>query len=274
MKQLGIALHNHHETYNHFPPSVLAMVESPSKWRVGQIYRGRSNYSVHAMLLPFMDQTPTYDKLEGWKGYEDPPPPGQDRPWWNYAGDWAAAQTRFPAFICPSNPRIMERGPFIMLHAYCSDANNGSGCRSGGGTIGALWFGNGYRFLGQTDYLPAGGAVGTLENGWRRYAGVFGTGQRTATKHVTDGTSNTVAMWEITGGNSHAYTWMGNGAMPTYWRFGPNWYQITSFHDGGVHALIADGSVRFISENINDDRISGVLFRISGMRENAVNGNF
>ena len=31
MKQLGIALHNHHETYNHFPPSVLAMVESPDR---------------------------------------------------------------------------------------------------------------------------------------------------------------------------------------------------------------------------------------------------
>jgi prepilin-type processing-associated H-X9-DG protein len=274
MKQLGIALHNHHETYKHFPPSMLAMVQSPSKYTHTQIHTGRSSYSAHTMLLPFMDQTPTYDKLEGWKGYEDPPPPGQAREWWTYAGDWAAAQTKFPAFICPSNPRIAQRGIMVILHAFQCGANNGVAPNNNCGTLGARSFPASYRFLGQTDYLPSGGAIGTLENGWQRRAGIFGSGTRTRTRDVTDGTSNTVAFWEITGGEDYSYSWMGNGAMATAWRFGPNWYQITSYHDGGVHALLADGSVRFVSDNINDDRYSGVLFRISGMNDNAVNGDF
>ncbi len=31
----------------------------------------------------------------------------------------------------------------------------------------------------------------------------------------------------------------------------PVWMSARSYHDGGVHALLADGSARFVSENIN-----------------------
>src|SRR5688572_6941737 len=49
LKQLGLALHNYHDTYLAFPVGAQYTVSRPN-WRIA--------------VLPFMEQTPLYDKLD------------------------------------------------------------------------------------------------------------------------------------------------------------------------------------------------------------------
>lgn len=76
LKQVGLSLHNFHDTYGEFPPS-----------RVAYGYLGWS-----AMLLPFMEQNNLYDSLTLTT---------------NYAGQPAAAQqTGIPGYVCPSRHSV------------------------------------------------------------------------------------------------------------------------------------------------------------------------
>ena len=69
---------------------------------------------------------------------------------------------------------------------------------------------------------------------------------------------------ESTGGPEENFPWMGANFIPQYWRTrtspstnpvndgveGP--YTFNSYHTGGFQFCLADGSVRFISENIDE----------------------
>lgn len=104
-----------------------------------------------------------------------------------------------------------------------------------------------------------------------RMAGIFsGTGVACCSiRHVTDGTSNTFLLLERRGelcvypASMFSYNWQ--GAMTGMKPNSPNLHFDTdndetayrrnggasSHHAGGVHAAMADGGVRFISNNIN-----------------------
>ena len=56
LKQLGVALHNHHDTYGYFPPIR----------HFGRGHHSRQNGFI--LLLPFMEETSTYDLIELDKG--------------------------------------------------------------------------------------------------------------------------------------------------------------------------------------------------------------
>ena len=58
LKQIGLALHNYHSTINTFPMGS-SLGFSPSYERVGN--GGWSDWSVHALLLPYLEQTPLYN---------------------------------------------------------------------------------------------------------------------------------------------------------------------------------------------------------------------
>lgn len=288
LKQIGLALHNHHDVYNHFPPAKIAYTENEtqggngqtgrvpgmfSSWRLG-VTTQQQMFSVHTNLLPYMEQNNLYNQINGHLGYEAIGVASVDsrkRPW--YSTDWVNAQIKFPMFLCPSDPGIATTGIMAGLHGYCSDHDSSTPCAGGGGTIGAYYW-SGDPGLGQTNYLPAGGVIGHLENGWSRYKGIFGAGINTRFRDIIDGTSNTVAFWEVTGGDSFSWAWMGAGAIPTAWNFGGNWYNLDSAHTGGVQCLLGDGSVRFISENIDATRWDGVLHSIASMAEGNVVGEF
>jgi prepilin-type processing-associated H-X9-DG protein len=94
-------------------------------------------------------------------------------------------------------------------------------------------------------------------------AGVFAYDRATKIRDITDGTSNTIA---VTDGKDHG-PW-GAGAHPTMRALtekpyinGPD--GIGGPHAGGINAALADGSVRFISENI-DPTVFEALTTISG----------
>lgn len=86
MKQMGLALHNYHDTYKKFPCAVYDHTTLNGS--------GGRNYwagaSVHTMILPFVEQGPLYSRWDfTWRFYEGP--------------NNTTRQTRVPAYICPSS---------------------------------------------------------------------------------------------------------------------------------------------------------------------------
>ena len=79
---------------------------------------------------------------------------------------------------------------------------------------------------------------------------------------------------EATGGDDYSFIWIDNGGFPTAWGFGPNYYQLNSAHVGGVQVALMDGSVRFISENIDTRHWSGVLHNLAGVQDGYVVSDF
>ena len=60
LKQIGIALHNYHDTFNSFPPSVVSDEN------------GRPLYSGRVLLLPFLEQKPLYDQFDLTQPWDSP----------------------------------------------------------------------------------------------------------------------------------------------------------------------------------------------------------
>jgi prepilin-type processing-associated H-X9-DG protein len=88
----------------------------------------------------------------------------------------------------------------------------------------------------------------------------------TATKmqEITDGTSNTLMVVEAEG---NAVTWTQPAdldAATLQAIIGPGPQQLGSRHPGGVQALLADGSVRFLSQSISPDVLKALMTRAGG----------
>ncbi|MCA9066059.1 MAG: DUF1559 domain-containing protein [Planctomycetaceae bacterium] len=284
LKQLVLATHNFESTYGHLPPAKISFEEHPDAFGSWDLTVTRVNpaLSIHAIILPYMEQGVLYDKLATWKGFDILPYPPSSDPqnrrqyWWDR--DWSDGQIKFSAFLCPSDPQISASGQLPGLHAWCTDApGTGAPCPTGGtgGTWGTeYWFGN-VPEQGQTNYLPCGGVIGGhIDNAWGGKKGVFASGRKTRLRDITDGTSNTIAFVEVTGGDNYSFWWIDNGAFPTAWGFGTNYYNLNSGHTGGIQVGLADGSVRFISENIDARRWSGTLHNLAAMQDGNVIGEY
>jgi type II secretory pathway pseudopilin PulG len=60
LKQIGIALHNYHDTYKQFPPAVVRDAN------------GQALYSGRVLLLPFLEQSPLYDQWDKSARWDSP----------------------------------------------------------------------------------------------------------------------------------------------------------------------------------------------------------
>ncbi len=83
LKQMGLALHNYHDTYRKFPPSGFFNRFAPS-----------DAWSVQARLLPQLEQA-NLERLIDWD--------------YSYGLQGLVAQTRVPVYVCPSEPRDLPR---------------------------------------------------------------------------------------------------------------------------------------------------------------------
>ncbi len=77
LKQIGLALHNYHDTYGSFPPAYTVDAD------------GNRLHSWRTLILPFLDQQPLYDTMDLTKPWNDP-------------ANAAARETKIPGFSCPS----------------------------------------------------------------------------------------------------------------------------------------------------------------------------
>ncbi|QDT66811.1 DUF1559 domain-containing protein [Calycomorphotria hydatis] len=295
LKQLGLALHNYHDAHSALPP---AYVRDPN------VTDDEGHWTWTAMILPFMEQAGLYQKFNI----------GTDTPSQAFGREKEAFQARYETFRCPSDTapllhnatlisgydglgfaidRIPPSGPVesdlpIALTNYVG-SNNTNLIRTGT----------------PTDYTV--GTTGGL--------GVFRGDVSIRFRDITDGLSNTILVgeraYEIADHVMLAGTLFAvrdrNNLGPTcqdcpagvhavqgltsavgHMQFGINPPQISndyrlacysSRHVGGVQFLLVDGSVHFISENIDDQTdtasaTDSVLERLAAIRDGAVVGEF
>ena len=121
LKQIGLALHNYHDTFNRFPPSVDEAIYPVGPAKVFQAPRvGWTTYwSWLALIMPYIEQQNDYNQAYQWA--QQDPVAGTTA--WTAAGSWywwpwgdfwdnpprsvqnPAVGTPIKIYICPSEPR-------------------------------------------------------------------------------------------------------------------------------------------------------------------------
>lgn len=102
LKQIGLSLHNFHDTMGMFPPS--------GQYPVG--VSGVTSWSVQARLLPFLEQS----NLNNLINFNLP-----------YSSQVQVAKTRVPVYQCPSDPNATRERPdgAITHFPLCYGVNSG-----------------------------------------------------------------------------------------------------------------------------------------------------
>ena len=246
LKQMGLALHNYHETYNAFPMGV--SYSDPTNW----------GSSFFVSILPYAEQSVAYNRI-------------------NFSV-WPGWATNFPVYNgfkppymrCPSSPLPETRdrdGVRLWIATYAGIAGTSAAATAPGRTS------------------VAGNRADAARNGILSYNQNYGF------KDITDGSTNTVMIGEQSdwGANKTDIrsswdwgSWMGcancqGGPSTDVWTAAittqhPNWlfgskpavsshvylgregggnFPLQSVHTGGLHVLLADGAVRFVSDNLD-----------------------
>ncbi len=288
MKQLGLGLHNYHDTFNAFPMGA----------RTGG-WNGGWGTSFYVRLLPFVEQAPLYDQWpftergnysrnEGYRG--------------NVIGNPVdIRRLMISVFRCPSSPLEEFRGDDGLMASYV-------------GIAGAVEATGRYVPRRQRPCCSCcgGASFGNSNDGLTSGSGMLVGGSSIALKFrdCTDGTSNVMIIGEMSTwmidanggfrlGGSSRHGWpMGCGSNATVtnvstdsmgdgrWfnlasirypvgtrtyelpgvadNWGPN-NPLVSEHPGGVMILLTDGSVRFLSETTDLELLKIIADRDTGL---------
>lgn len=254
LKQIGVALHNYHDTHGIFPINWLTDFDPNNN---------TPEISWVALTLPYVEQSALYDTINFNTDLSD-------------ANNDAASKTVLPAFLCPSDA-TNNRGTLgnrsnsggtraVLNYKTVAGSNWGWGDHNHGCTS-CKRNGN-----GQTNGLDAGNGFMCRDAGNRDSAPV------TQMRDITDGTSNTVVVGEcLPFACNHSWWWWPNATTATsgvplnyYYPPGkypdtdwPRNYSFASEHSGGGQFLMGDGAVRFVNENVDINVYRG-LATISG----------
>jgi prepilin-type N-terminal cleavage/methylation domain-containing protein/prepilin-type processing-associated H-X9-DG protein len=245
LKQLGLALQNYHDNYRVFPAGFNMSSLFPTD---------QSAWSWTVMILPYVDQAPLYSGLL---------PNSPDRLSVALANPkkLSLLQTSLPALLCPSDP-----APGPNANRPLSDSNNV-----------------------QVQVATMSYVVNQGVNRTYPSDGLFDRDICRGIRDITDGASNTILLGERTSqaptknGVGAAGIWAGisiwiSGGLPdsgptcvignsSFRMQSGTWLAVptvslpnqcySSQHVGGATFAMADGSVRFISENISSSTALG-----------------
>ncbi len=278
LKQIGLALHNYHDTNKKFPFGSRggitwsqAGVKDGTNWRIS--------------ILPFLEQTTVYNRL-------------------NWGGSFGAGTTAavaymggnqflsgfvLPSYRCPSSS--LEMFP----QSYSTSAASGSFNNQG----------NGWVSITSASWVPRRTSRGRKRvsrlRAWLECdQGIMTVNECKGMNTVTDGTSNTIIVSEQSGTvrkadlTSNYYGgWSGarnnatlsSSSCSDLWQTGAtcirqppnsqiddpgnrNPYRnnttVNSFHPGGIQVVIADGSVQFITDSIDFQIFKALAIRNDG----------
>jgi prepilin-type N-terminal cleavage/methylation domain-containing protein len=264
LKQLGLVLHNYHDTVSAFPPGALALSTTGAAFKPGDAEPSRTavvgGWGWTVFVLPQIDQAPLYAALN---------PNGNNFP----SAPTNLTKTILPVFICPSDPSP-------MIHTATAMGGDGAG--------------NGHA---KSNYPTIYGSTGVdyVQKSANETRGIFWYISVTRLSQVTDGASNTIMVTERywDGGDSETRRgaiWAGKASgttgqlnvgnkyatlvraqnHPDWLVKGLNNNSAASMHVGGVHFVLGDGSVRFISQNID-----GITYQnLAQMADGQVIGDF
>ena len=280
MKQLGLACHNYADTQKCFPFGSLCRNNGNPASSLWLFY---SMWGVS--ILPYIEQQPAFDIYFGAASLENQSPGAVSAS--NQGRNRELAQMRMSVYECPSDPGAGQQeypsteqndsgasthGQYTPFLQYMTSYKAVGGANTGGGWWwdqdgGAGGDVRGYMRGVMHTFWPSGGTSGV------RRVETFGT--------ITDGTSNTMlfverhqprngqvrrtTFWSSIPAN-HVYTSSPMSAtfrshdwelcIRTCGQSGDNatWFcgrSAGAYHTGGMNAAAADGSVHFISDNIN-----------------------
>lgn len=283
MKQIGLACMSYEETSLQFPQNFDSTRNRHSATRT------ETSISWLTASLPFFDQTPVYEQLDfvstgGGNKYS-----------LDSAVSQTVRQTIINGLLCPSNPQPKTYDGCAVYDGsgWNGNSRNMRGARTDYvGNMGFVW-------TGWKDCNPdwtAGAAWVTpdqlhnenLDN-LQRYVGVFWWMGSAKIADITDGTSNTVLSMEnhhwfdsknrASSPNKTGLWFSPIGAIDTLQKpinFDPDavpggnggddtrctaW---SSVHVGGAHCVMADGVVKFVSENVADSIRQAMATRNGG----------
>ncbi|WP_162006534.1 DUF1559 family PulG-like putative transporter [Roseimaritima sediminicola] len=263
LKQLGLAMHNFHDTYQRFPAATHDPLFLDPQYRD---YRsGRERWSYAVLLLPFMEGQPLYDQLFDTHI-------GIERPWHNTTLMQSGPET----LLCPSDP--MATTPPNTISRISYQINRGDQWLDwawhesrGVGARGDKVVRN---FAGITDgtsntMMISGVRIGNrssrkVEDGFAMNVGASNS-EAPALCLGEVGPNNQFVGDVETGSWQKGWRWADSRTPYTTWQpmlppNGPScgnraesWALITagSAHPGGVNVVFADGSVHFIGETID-----------------------
>jgi prepilin-type N-terminal cleavage/methylation domain-containing protein/prepilin-type processing-associated H-X9-DG protein len=245
-RQVGMALQNHHSSKGCFP--------------VGYSGAAGGYFSWGAYILPYIEKQSIYDLFDfstAGGGYYPYGQPATNR-------NKRASATKIAALLCPSDPQsagsamVYVSGTTPQPQVAMSDmAAVSDSCQTWTTPPTAVDF-------------PA-------------VDGIFGATRSCTISDIKDGTSNTLAIGEVTGKGEGTFTgtfWAGDNILPTINGINgvgtvpgqsyPNptyacdgiYYQgFASMHSGGCNFALADGSVTFVSQSISRNFLAALTTR-------------
>ncbi|MCA8984900.1 MAG: DUF1559 domain-containing protein [Planctomycetaceae bacterium] len=249
LKQIGLALHNYHDTMNVFPPGSI---------------NGNNELGWTVFILPYIEQSALYDQVN-----------------FNQAArgniDSTEARTRIETYLCPSATQITgnELSTNYTTHYY----GNGGPKHFDGQTPT-------YQCSGNSSSSECLTATLTAHGGFAQQ-GIFSRNSRRNFRDILDGTSNTIAVMEIsntrtkTGTQMTGYRRWPRGSAGTAgaafknilhapnstgYNGSNNFNDISmgSNHKGGCQIVMCDGGVKFVSDNVDLNLLKATASRDGG----------
>jgi len=294
LKQIGLALHNYLDTHSCFPPGSLsgANAASTNPWDAASGFWTQTNW--RAFIWPFVDQGALYNSMD-WSSVDRSFASGlgavNNR---NILNGHVVPVYACPSSSSPTNPttgQFTSNSDAIQVPMYvgisgASLDNMAAAYPTASNSVGFLTvsygvaLGNGGLLLNQVtrDRDFTDGMSNTMIVG--EQSGLINN-EDIRTGHY-GGYVGSLIPGPVTPGRDP------NGANANEWAIGvagtvfpPNFKTtsppggtigiymlnigLTSFHTGGIHGLLADGSVRFISENISIDTYKNLSARNDGL---------
>ena len=296
LKQMGLALYNYESSMSTFPPSrfdpktCIGVPYAPGTGDCTANSNTTSYISWTVMVLPYMDQAPLYNQYNA------------NRPWWDNVNN-AVVNTQLNVYQCPSTPGSNRTDPAWGPALNGSSVWSAAGDYGSMNEIKSAYYtGNGIPDVSGTaqtqgvlvkpPYIARirdiiDGTSNTLmvvETAGKPDAWVYG--QKMTAAGYSASNSKAKAKITIVGGVNYNHDGTGwadpdaglslDGttratADPTGFTIGgraminaTNVSEVYSFHVGGSHVLMADGSVRFLSENIDWILMGALVTRAGG----------
>ena len=263
LKQWGLALHNYHDTFNIFPMGAMGLDA------LANVRPTPNNLAWHVMVLPQMEQSNLYNQFNFNILY-------------NSGVNLPLREQQFDALFCPS-ARTRNKQPSNTAEGWTVHYYGVAGAKDAVETT--------RRFTMQNNATPRPNFDG--DHGQVANNGVLYRNSNTRMRDITDGTTNTIIVGEISGiplndgGNNPHRAWVqgasngGNGVAMyscknVRWGMGQarwssgnrnflfNDQRFGSNHTGGAQFLLGDGSVKFISANIDFNLYQSIATRDMG----------
>jgi prepilin-type N-terminal cleavage/methylation domain-containing protein/prepilin-type processing-associated H-X9-DG protein len=275
LKQLGLAMHNFHDTHGGFPPA---------RWDV-PIYPGFAALNVAAppriswvpFILPYIEQDNLQRNYRMDRAYQDPLNDGVVP----FTGAAAGPnQNRIKVLICPSSPSDRSVANNRGFTDYAATS----------------------QIARPNPFVTVYGAPGKLPPRDPTWEGILGLNVRRRIADVTDGTTNTILLAEDAGQNQWWIMGRFVGTKPANYNIGgeagawanpgthlnlaginpanvgttnpllpgdcavncANGNEIYAFHTGGANVLLGDGSVHFLKAQTSINVVIPLVTRNGG----------